>query len=480
MNFKTLTLLGTVLCAFGSQTAEAKFAPKTLQPHSETLKKPNLIELAQHAKKQFQQQVDEKRNPGLKTAKTTATKSRVVAYSFRDLSIPQLTDTTKLYYGSPNRGSDLAKQILKYDSLVNYTYEPSVSSFIKVDFSGQTFDALDNILTTTDKIWNDGTSTYENDTRTAYVYNAANKVVSSITETWDGTAWVNDSKTISKYDAAQNKIADSIFSWAAGTWENSYVETNSYTSSNKIASTAYHIYETTLGIWLNVASISNTYDASDYLTSSLLKVINSTTFTLENNARYTFTNDAVGNPLVSLQESWDDVSSTWIKDARVYSTFDAAKNKTSEINTTWNDIDGKYDTLTLLSNSYNSYNQIKTEVNSNWDASTSAWVKADSTTYYYEEHTPTSIIEIANNSRSKAYPIPAQNELTVSANIAEVQNILMLISDIQGRVLTEIKQNNTADFNQKISVSNIPSGNYILSIQGDKGFKSAQKITIAH
>ena len=39
---------------------------------------------------------------------------------------------------------------------------------------------------------------------------------------------------------------------------------------------------------------------------------------------------------------------------------------------------------------------------------------------------------------------------------------------------------NPADFNQKISVSNIPSGNYILNITGDKGFRSVQKITVAH
>lgn len=480
MNFKTLTLLGTVACALISQTAEAKFAPKIYHAKSGPSKKLSTAELIEYAKKQSQQNLSAKKISNFSTAKITATKSRAVAYAYRDLSIPMLNDTAKLYYSSPNRGSDIPNQIIQFDSLVAFTYDMSASALVRDYYVEQTFDTSDNILTSTEKYWNDGTMSYENDFRTTNVYNSSNKIVSTISETWDGAAWVNESKNILKYDAAQNKLVDSSFEWAAGAWEPYYVETNTYTATNKLASSSYHIYESTLGMWLNIATLSNTYDASDYLTSSLVKVISMTTFSLEDNSRNTFTNDASGNPLVSLQENWDDMSGTWVNDSRTYSTFDAAKNKTSEVFSTWDDLDGKFDTLSLLNNTYNSYNQIQTEVNSNWDMSAGTWEKRDSTTYYYEEHTPTSIIEIVKNSNSKVYPVPATNELTVSANIGEAQNIQLMISDIQGRPFVQINQKSTADFNQKVSVSNIPSGNYVLSINGDKGFRSVQKITVTH
>lgn len=480
MNFKTLTLMGTVLCALSSQTAEAKFEPKIYQTKSGPSKKLSTAELIEYAKKQSQQKLSIKKATNLSTAKTTATKSRLVAYAYRDLSIPMPNDTAKLYYGSTNRGSDIPNQVMQHDSMLAFTYDMSTSAFVKDYYEVQTFDALDNVLTSTEKYWDDAAMMYVNDYRTTNTYNSSNKIVSTISESWDGSTWVNDSKNVIKYDAAQNKLVDSSFEWVAGAWEPYFVETNTYTVTNKLASSSYHIYESTLAMWLNIATLSNTYDASDYLTSSLLKVISMTTFTLEDNSRITFTNDASGNPIVSLQERWDDILGTWVNDTRNYSTFDAAKNKTSEIYTMWNDLAGKFDTLSLLNNSYNSYNQIQTEVNSNWDMSAGTWNKSDSTTYYYEEHTPTSIIEIVKNSNSKVYPVPATNELTVSANIGEAQKIQLNVADIQGRVLIQINQNSSADFNQKISVSNIPSGNYVLSITGDKGFKSVQKISVVH
>lgn len=480
MNLKTLTLMGTVLCALSSSSVEAKTGKLLPSSKSSLSKKPTVAEVIDYAKNKSQLQFNSKKSNHLTTAKTTATKSRLVSYAYRDLSIPLLTDTAKLFYSSPNRGSDIPNQILQYDSLLSYTYDVSISAFERDYYDGQTFDAFDNVLTSTEKNWNDTTMSFKNSSRTTYMYNSSNKVVSSITEIWDGAAWLNESKIISKYDAAQNKLVDSSFEWTAGAWEASFVETNTYTATNKLASSSYHIYESTFGMWLNIAAVSYTYDASDYLISSLFKVISMSTFTLEDNSRNTFTNDAAGNPIVLLRENWDDMASTWVYETRIYSTFDAAKNLSTEVYSIWNSMDNKFDTLSLSNNSYNSYNQIETEVYSNWDISAGAWEKRDSTTYYYEEHTPTSIFEIAKNNNSKVYPVPANNELTISANIGEAQNIQLMISDIQGRPFVQINQKSMADLNEKISVSNIPSGNYVLSINGDKGFKSVQKITVTH
>lgn len=480
MNFKTLTLMGTILCALSSPSAEAKTGNFLQHSKPSLSKKPTVVEVIDFAKSKSMLHSNSKKASYLKNAKTTATKSRVIAYAYRDFTTLGPNDTLKFFYSSPNRGSDIPNQILQYDSLLAYTYDMSAGAYVRDFYDGQTFDASDNVLTSTEKNWNDVTMSYENSSRTSYVYNSSNKIVSMISESWDGSIWENSSKNVYVYDAAQNKLKDTSFNWNGTAWEPSYVEVNTYTATNKIASSMFYFYESTTSTWLNVFSTSYTYDASNFLISSLTKVLDMTTLTLEDNSRVTFTNDISGNPTTTLQENWDAGASAWKNSSRTFNTYDAANNVLTDLYSNWNDFDGKFDTSSLYQNGYNSYNQIQTEVYNRWDNTTASWTKEDSSTYYYELHTPTSIVEIAKNSASKVYPIPANNEFTVSANIGEAQKIQMILSDIQGRPFVQMSHQSGADFNQKISVSNIPTGNYILSINGDKGFRSVQKITVAH
>ena len=99
--------------------------------------------------------------------------------------------------------------------------------------------------------------------------------------------------------------------WADGTssWENTTRETYTYNAFNKVLT---DIYETWMGInWGNTTKETNTYDNSGYLNSNLLQKWVMMTNLWENSDQSFYTNNAEGYPTQIVTQNWDSDLSVW-------------------------------------------------------------------------------------------------------------------------------------------------------------------------
>jgi hypothetical protein len=479
MNLKVITVSGLSLLCLNTHMVQAK---KPVPFLKNKLAYTSGLSVEQHivlAKKRAMELSRSSQKFSSPLAKTTAIGSRIIAYANRTLdgSSMLLIDTAKLYY-TGDRGGDMKSDFVKFDSALSLTYDETLSMLRKDYRQTQTFDALNNISSGKGQVWNATSASYENENQSYYTSTVAKKRATDSSQNWDGSAWENSSKRIAKYDASNNIVTDSNFDWDGISWVESAVYSYTYTSAKKVAT--FKVSINLSSIWLDVYSETSTYDASGYLIQSLSKVLDFTTMSLENDSRNTYTNDASGNATVQMVESWNTTDMVWEKSINYLNQYDAANNRLISIEQTWNTADAKFDTSSRTRSTYNAFNQLTSDAIASWDG-VSAWELNDSTTYYYEDYTVSSIKkDVLSTSDAKVYPIPANDVLNIIATVDHTQNVQIALLDIQGRVIMSQSVMAIQQLNQKVPVSNIPSGNYLLQLKGDKGFDVVKQISIAH
>ena len=479
MNLKVLTVSGITLLCLNAQMVQAKKPVPFLKnrlAHTSGLSVEQHIAKAKKMAMEFSRNNQKLSSP---LAKTTATGSRIIAYANRTLdgSSMLLIDTAKLYY-TGDRGGDMKSDFVKFDSALSLTYDETLSMLRKDYRQTQAFDVLSNISSGKGQVWNATSASFENESQSFYTSTAAKKRATDSSQNWDGSAWENSSKRIVKYDASNNIITDSNFDWDGSSWTGSAVYSYTYTAAKKVATLKVSINLSS--IWLDVYTETSTYDASGYLTQTLSKVLDFATMSLENNSRSTYTNDASGNATVQMVENWNTTDMAWEKSFNYLNQYDASNNRVISIEQTWNTADAKFDTSSRTRSTYNAYNQLTSDAIAAWDG-VSAWELNDSTTYYYEDYTVSSIKkDVLSTFEARVYPIPANDVLNIAATVEQSQNIQIALLDIQGRIILSQSVMATQQLNQKVSVSNIPSGNYLLQLKGDKGYDVVKQVSIAH
>lgn len=409
----------------------------------------------------------------LKTAKTTATDSRLIATARResDGTLLTLTDSSRYKY-SWGRGGDL-KSTLKFDTAYDYSNGGGSGMLALAGRSLGIYDAKNNQLSLTEQLYNTGTAAYRDTSRTLNTYNAANLLTETETQNWTGGSWDPSSRDRLTYNAAGKTLTDTNFTWNGSAWDYQLLIATSYTASSKESKQRVFLYFS--GIWIEVAAISYTYDASDLLTSSLTQV-NSSGLGLENYQRASYTYDVAKNPITEETETWDGTA--WIKSTKKASIFDAAANVLSEVQLDWNDVTSTYDSSTRTNYTYNTYNQINSETTYTYVGS--AWIMdaGDTrTNYYYQDYSTTQVKESSlAETDVHIYPIPANNTLHIQLTGSDREPLHLRISDIQGKSLVYKSYPAASTIADIISTAELPSGQYFLQISSGK----VHTFTVAH
>lgn len=100
---------------------------------------------------------------------------------------------------------------------------------------------------------------------------------------------------------------------------------------------------------------------------------------------------------------------------------------------------------------------------------------APATTAIYVNKMGVSTEEIlsATDAQLTIFPNPVQNEMNVSVELAELTaNFEYRIMDINGRLIQTIKKSNVQNETAQFNVSDLPNGQYILTVATDKGIVS--------
>ncbi|GAA4452960.1 T9SS type A sorting domain-containing protein [Rurimicrobium arvi] len=418
--------------------------------------------------------IEKQKAGSLKTGKTTAMDSRVIAYAYResDGSTLSLTDSSHLKY-SWGRGGDL-KTTLKYDTMHNYT-NGGTSAPLQLDSRGYAaYDANNNQTTVTNQVYNYSTLAYENSDRTVNTFNSSNLMVTTESQTWNGTSWDNGDMDKFTYNSAGKQLTDTSLTWSGSAYDYNSVIVTSYTGTGKESKLTIYIYA---GVWLPYVSLDYTYNSSDDIATMLVKVNFSGTV-LEDYQRATYTYDASKNPIFQDFEEFD--GTTWSPIGRIASTFDASANLLDEYSLNWNSSTSTYDSSALTQYTYNTYNQETSETTYTNDGTGGGFYMASGdsrTNYYYEDFSPTAVKEISTIAADvKLFPIPAGDELSLQIAQAEAQSLDMQVVDIQGRSVVSRHYAAAKTISDKISVSNLPSGSYFVKLSNG----TVRSFTVAH
>lgn len=473
MNNKYLLSLGAAMLLLNAVPAAAK-TDKTKGDLKQIKAGMTSAQIAAIARAHTAELIERQQETGsLKTAKTTASASRLIATARResDGTTLTLTDSSRYKY-SWGRGGDL-KTTLKFDTSYDYSNGGGAGILALIGRSLGIYDKQNNQLSLNEQLYNTGTAAYRDTSRTLNTYNAANLLVETETQNWTGGSWDPASRDRFTYNVAEKPLTDTNFTWNGSTWDYQLLISTSYTASSKENKQRVFLYFS--GIWLEVAAISYTYDASDLLVSSLTQV-NTSGMGLENYERASYTYDAAKNPIVEETESWD--GSVWVKANKKASTFDAAANVLSEIQLDWNDTTSSYDSSTRTNYTYNTYNQTTSETTYTFDGSTWVMNAGDTrTNYYYQDYSTTTIKE--NNlaaTNVEIYPVPANSQLHIRVTATDPIQMNIRISDLQGRSIINKSYPAAQQITDVINTAEFPSGQYFL--QTNNG--SVRTFTVVH
>ena len=194
-----------------------------------------------------------------------------------------------------------------------------------------TFDAKGNQLTEQYQFYSN--STFENSKLTTKTYNANNKVLSSVEQTYDAgsSQWVNNKKFELTYTGSN--VADSITSsWDAG-----------------------------LSSWTENVRLSYTYNVQGKLLSVVYK--NQTV----NNSKQEYTYDANGNQ--TLYENFGWVSGAWVPSLKEERTFNAANKVSVQTNFSYNQGTSSYVNGQQLAFDYDANNNETQKEFRDWNGS---------------------------------------------------------------------------------------------------------------
>ena len=423
-------------------------------------------------------------------ARTTASDSRLISavYFENDGTTFIPVDSTAATYSGARGGvynDEWEDWEWYFDNAIGFPYSTTTSSYGSAYFrSSQTFDASNNITSTTSEEWLDATSTWRNQYRDQYTYDGAGNRLTETNQEWDTTAgvWVNMFRQVKTYTAA-NKVATSLTElWNSGAsaWEANSRITNTYNATNKVVAMVSELWNTSTSAWDSGYKQLNTYDAMGNLTEEVYQNWDMTTSAWVNSYRDTHTYDAMNRRTQSLYDSWG-AGGTWeLGGKTLYSNFDGTQPQTI-ITQTWYGGTMTYENSSRDNYTYNADGKVTYYFDEEWNAATSAWETSLSSAaerYRYESFT-TSIPQAAGTFTGTAvlYPVPAGESVTLDVSWSQPQSFSVTITDAAGRIYRTWSQPAQQHYTENISLASLPTGSYYVVIQTPES-KTVRALTI--
>lgn len=409
-------------------------------------------------------------------AKTTGADTRLIAtvnFTY-GASAFDVEDSSVVSY-TGNNGWDYATQGWKFDTGTVWTYDQSTTSWSddggvkQVLANNRIMSSLYRMLN--GSVWEDvqkssytytsngllATEEYEYNpgsglgpqTRSTHTYNNDKLLTETVTDNWNtvNSQWQANSRDIIHYNAA--KQLDTM-------WQQSWI----------------------MSQWMDYMRTINTY-ANGKLMQTLQQSF--ITSTWENSYRTVYTYDANGNQSSAETEFWNTGSSTWDKNFRSEYVYNTAGDMIEEKGAHWTGTAFEYQGKTAYT--YNQYHRLLSEESQSWNTSTSQWYYDSGDDYltknYYEAYTNDVKTVASNRAELKAFPVPAKEQITISASFQQMQPVCIMIRDMSGRIVKQVVDQAGAQYRKSINVADLPAGNYMIHISGTTEVAS-KMISVTH
>jgi hypothetical protein len=303
--------------------------------------------------------------------------------------------------------------------------------------------------------YNMATASWEQNSRTLFVYNVMNIRTQKIEQYWNFTLsiWVNSIKKAFTYTTANNIASQTLYTWDGAAWANYALITYTYDSMNKVTTSSYSNWNPFSIVYEPVSKDTIEYDASNNLVSDTKQTFNFGTSTWANDSKYIYANYLAPECFQTL------ITQSW--------------NGSVFVNT-------HKDTIL-----YNSYNQPTYSIGQTWTSS-GLWdydSSCSATHYYYELYSlPYGVESINSPSNSlELYPNPTSDIVYINFNTEDATHTNLSVLDMTGRTLGVIDEKNIKAGPNSIQypVGNLSAGVYMIHLSSADG-SNTKRFVVTH
>jgi hypothetical protein len=391
-----------------------------------------------------------------------------------------------------------------------------------------TYDANSRVSVEIGQLWDTISKSFENYDRESLTYNASGNVMLILQEVWDGSAWQNSEHDTCAYDGNGYLISDLEKSWLGGGWvnnvlstytnnndgmpiyilgqgwnketsgwENTWAQTYTYNAAGKVLTWLEELW--VAGAWVTQERRTYTYSGNNL--TNLLTEYNDG----NENERVTYSYNGDGTVSQVTYQLWDEDEGIWVnflRDDYVYTTACAlpltllnftGTNNNNSVLLTWktaNEINTSHFTVQRSLDAVD-FSDIKTlpatpgSITKTYSFTDNvAGIKAPKIYYRLKmvdrdgkfEMSNVVLITLANQGlRFTIRPNPAKNYFVITYDDSAPSDAFVTITDFSGRSV--LKQTITLSGEQKINISALPKGVYMVIINTSDNI-TTQKLVI--
>ena len=321
------------------------------------------------------------------------------------------------------------------------------------------YDANTYLIHTLSEVWNDPTTAWENSVVSDYTNDSTGKVLENITQTWDriNSIWVNSHRITNMYNG-NDKLHTTINEvWNGVTWINQNKQTYSYDSNNYVILNLSENWNLISLSWENSTQslYSNNSDGTPNTVTD--QEWNTTTTAWDNTDRMTYTYSASNKTLSQTAEIWDGTN--WINAYLVILNYDVNDYITTQLMQQWNIATSTWDNFYQMIYTNDSQGNIIMALMQIWNATSSIWENSQRITISYLLGIRD--FEMANN--TFVYPNPAAENFTIKIK-EPVPGTTFYLNNQLGQ---KVSNGTILGEETKVSVNQLPPGLYYLQLGND-------------
>jgi len=416
---------------------------------------------------------------------TESTDSRLFALTLYDNNGNDFypVDSEYLTYNIASNGGDLY-HTLKYSTGFEWDYNTTTLKYDTDLIHTQTFDGNDNIATNVTQLWDTANSTFFTSTQSIYKYDANNNDTSDINQTWDTTAlaWNNTGKYIYTYDANNNETSSTYQFWYSldTDWVNYTRSSYTFDAHNNETSEIDQYWDG-VSVWDSTYKYMYTYNANNEDTAEIEQNWNTTTLEWDNYDKYIYIFDANNNDTTEIVQYWN--TTVWANLYKYKYTYVANNpNPLTEIDQSVNQNTLAWVNTNRDLTTYNGFNQVTSLITSTWDDTTQSWVETalDNEAFLYYQDYTTGINKVADNiGEINLYPNPSSDFIHATIQLKQTSDLQLRLVNMLGQTVWSTDAGNVSDYQNNISVANLPDGVYLLEMITGSGTKS-REVVVTH
>lgn len=385
------------------------------------------------------------------------------------------SDSTEYAYTSMNSRQLAGEKFYHYE---NGTWTHNAKSSHSYDAAG--------LKTATDyDFWHEATGTFRKSARYTFRYNAAGHDTFQLTQFWDnaGTSLGNSSRIIRVPDAANRTLVRNNDLWDnnSSSWVRQSIQQYAYNADGTMALQVVRVWSVSLNGWLNRDSVVYTSFGPGRQASETLFQWNAGSLQWTAIGRTRNFLDRSGADSCTTYEGFVPATSTWTVNSRSFPlvrTVTPTGSETVYNTETWDASSSAFVPWTRLTKRYDQ-NDLLFQTDYEHLAN-GQWKMYSTNRYYYEQFNN---VGVANSSspqtelRLSLSPNPAHHTICATLSWQVPQTFQATVTDLGGRTVQH--QNGLPDTKTiAIDASGLPSGNYILQVNGTLGSSASSVFTV--